>query len=1473
MLTSFLHYTRPVSILLIFSFLHLMLAESVGQALPNYALAKKETERAGRGLGNYVAEGRLESATWQTGLGDSQLATENGSTNLPNARKTAENFSNAAGTAKPAFEIPCGATVTTLLAGKTIDVGTVTAWHSGQTLYVRYETKDGWVMDETHLAAAYSLKGIPQNKNGCPEPGKFSYKKEHEPAVTEYTYSITSFDVTKELYLAAHAEVKKPSEKSETAWANGKQFSCKNWATYFIREAPDIEPPQVTATADPTESVVGQLIMITVTASDNVAVVSKELQVNGIEVPLQGDGTAEYIPGAPGTYAVVATAEDAYCNVGTAETNFVIRPTDNQPPRVFVAPSPTRAQLGQTVKLFVSAEDDEGVASSSLLVNGTPISLDANGMAFFTPFTLGVYTAIATATDISGQTASDETNFDVIPKDDLPPVVTVAAAPETVAVGDTVCLSLTATDDQNLTYKGFEINGVRLKADDHNQAIYAPKERGSYQVIGKAYDLAGNLGTDTTTVVAAVLDKTPPSIWITARPVRVVVGETVELSVLIVENIGLVDTSLTVQGTVLDLDAAGKTHYVPTVAGIYRVHATATDLSGNIGHADTSFVAVNPGTSLDLAALEVNADETRTDSTSLLISGTVKAKFANRGKDNLLQSFKIIFWEDVGCDGIYQAGLDNVLGTTVFDSTLAAGDTTIVAAQVFGSVLFPGNVIRVFLDSENKIIETNEVNNIAASNKYCISARPVGQFHPVLEWEWTGSPNEALSNQVMMLPAIIDLTQDGIPDIVFSTFTGKEWQANGILRAISGNDGTEIFSVTDRNYHVNPSGNIAVGDIDLDGQPEILVSDETGDHLLAFEHNGAFKWRSPTLTRCGNNAIGYGGASIADIDQNGIPEIVIARYVLNNDGTIRWSGAYGCGENQWGPVSIIANLDLSGTMEILAGNTAYRSDGSIFWQNTTLQDGYNAAANFDDDPFPEVVLVTGHTIYLLEHTGAIKWGPIEHPGGGIAGPPTIADVDQDGKPEICVAAASAFAVFETDGNLKWNSPPAFEHEYGVTGSSVFDFEGDGTAEVVYADEDTLSIYRGTDGAILWKTFSPSGTAMEIPIIADVDADGNAEIIKISNNLFIETGSHGIQVFGDSLNSWVSTRSIWNQHTNHVTNVNDDGTIPKYEEPSWLVHNTYRCNLQPGFHPQAAPDLVASGLKYDFAYQQLSVRIGNAGAVIAGDNIPISFYDGHPDSGGTLIGTTYTTKSLPVGCYEDVSVYWANPTLGSHDVYVAADNVGLQLPTAPEISVPAGFEVETFAPVTRPTSLAFAPEGSVFGPDLYVGSALWSNNEPGGDPGQLLADSIFTISKSAKKQLFATLVGEADPDGLEFPPLRSPFGDFLYVSANNRDFYQPGSCGGVIQRVDINRNVFDFTSLNGCNGGLSEPCGIAFGPGGGFGIDLFVANSSGAPGDIVRVFPDGRIATFFDRRKSWIWSRSMGCEVWSGRGIRLFIVFY
>ena len=98
------------------------------------------------------------------------------------------------------------------------------------------------------------------------------------------------------------------------------------------------------------------------------------------------------------------------------------------------------------------------------------------------------------------------------------------------------------------------------------------------------------------------------------------------------------------------------------------------------------------------------------------------------------------------------------------------------------------------------------------------------------------------------------------------------------------------------------------------------------------------------------------------------------------------------------------------------------------------------------------------------------------------------------------------------------------------------------------------------GQTLFSEPRTSITHIEYPVVADIDNDGSAEILIVSNS-FNNNSQSTIKAIRDAEDRWIQARRIWNQHTYHVTNVREDGTIPQYEKPNWEYLNTFRTNAQ------------------------------------------------------------------------------------------------------------------------------------------------------------------------------------------------------------------------------------------------------------------------------------------------------------------------
>ena len=430
-------------------------------------------------------------------------------------------------------------------------------------------------------------------------------------------------------------------------------------------------------------------------------------------------------------------------------------------------------------------------------------------------------------------------------------------------------------------------------------------------------------------------------------------------------------------------------------------------------------------------------------------------------------------------------------------------------------------------------------------------------------WE-PGADDMPLHYQSSSIPLVVDLDDNCVPDIVFNTYKGTDITVDGVLRAIAGDSGQKLWTVTDAAYRTNSTSNPAVGDIDGDGKAEV-VAVGAGKYLVAIDSDGTPLWKSGAFT----GVTSSGSVAIANMDGEGLPEIVHGAAVYDNLGKLLWEGAAGAGANQQGPISCLADLDGDMRPEVIGGRTAYKTSGTVagknftgkvLWNSAVATDGFCGVGDFNGDGAPEVVLVSAGKVYVLNGQTGKTIATAAIPQAGNGGPPNIADFNGDGYADIGVAGSARYTVYLFDPKINmlsqlWTAVTEDDSSQ-VTGSSVFDFDGDGRYEVVYNDESYIRIYPGVepDCALnppgpgcnknmvkaeeLFRDRNSSRTRTEYPVIADVDGDFKANIVFSTNNdsdAALVTDA-GIEVFKDSLDNWVATRPVWNQHTYHITNV-------------------------------------------------------------------------------------------------------------------------------------------------------------------------------------------------------------------------------------------------------------------------------------------------------------------------------------------------
>jgi hypothetical protein len=572
----------------------------------------------------------------------------------------------------------------------------------------------------------------------------------------------------------------------------------------------------------------------------------------------------------------------------------------------------------------------------------------------------------------------------------------------------------------------------------------------------------------------------------------------------------------------------------------------------------------------------------------------------------------------------------------------------------------------------------------------CEYIPPPGAFEPEVECRWTidGVAAQATHDDVVMAPMVGNLSDDNLdgvtdrfdtPEIVFITYDREGdgcCNIPGTIRVVEGgcddNGGMRTLASLDE-VPVDNSGGIALGDLDGDGVMEIVAP---AQDLVLGKPQGvvAYKrvsddgtawqvlWHNEEYPIWDVHSRGGTQVALADLDGDGQAEVVVGNVALNGqngdllwDGLVTSGGLGGIGNNAFlGPVSAVGGVLRNGKSQVLAGNTLYAHDGVPLWTfpftgagsgcgGQLPCDGYGALANFDSDALGEAVLVRSGEVFVLDDDGTLIRQitlPVDDCPNNESGPPTVADFDGDGRTEIGTAAGDFYVVADLDctlplpaecdsENVLWKVPNE-DCSSRVTASSVFDFEGDGAAEVIYADETTFRILRGADGAELYvDNTHGSHTRLEMVVVADVDNDGNAEVVVAANNS--NGGLPGVSIWGDALDNWVFTRRIWNQHAYHPSGVTEEGGITAPDARDFLnpVTNSFRQNIQGG-GVFRAPDLAVVDVNAQCSpggTVALSVIVTNAGSRMVGPGLDVALYEVGAGGATTLLEVAQTTDVI------------------------------------------------------------------------------------------------------------------------------------------------------------------------------------------------------------------------------------------------------
>ncbi len=364
---------------------------------------------------------------------------------------------------------------------------------------------------------------------------------------------------------------------------------------------------------------------------------------------------------------------------------------------------------------------------------------------------------------------------------------------------------------------------------------------------------------------------------------------------------------------------------------------------------------------------------------------------------------------------------------------------------------------------------------------------------------------------------------------------------------------------------------------------------------------------------------------------------------FNDISTTKWYPRY----TQWGyatSMTSVADFNQDGHLDVvMAGSTGSGTSGATYVY------------------FWDVHNNTGKTFRVCQgntwNSNCSTWA---HGTGRI----NLADVDGDGKMNATFVSGKYIYSLKEDFTLLWRQE-IHEQTSGFTSTTVFDFNNDNAVEVVYRDEEYLYIIDGKTGVPFTQIVCQGRTANEYPIVVDVDGDGATEIcvscytranVNVDNDTD-ELPKAQIRMYKSALEPWVSARKVWNQYAYFNVNVNDDLTIPQFQQDHHLVFSPDPCSGGVGpnrpmnsflnqsaildskgckTYPSADVAFIDSPLPVnvvpptcpgqDFT---VSFTIQNVGDLDLSGDLPVTFYAGDPLQPGA---TKLKTETIALGAF-------------------------------------------------------------------------------------------------------------------------------------------------------------------------------------------------------------------------------------------------